>query len=71
MEPWEPRTKLIAGLIYVFGVIGLIDLRLLGAALLFALCFALWSGLAMGQLLKSYSLTPALNFLYIPLPGQK
>ncbi len=68
VKPWEPRTKLAAGLIYVFGVISLSDLRLLVAALLFALCFALWTGLAMGQLFKKLSvLVPFLAVMSLPL----
>ena len=68
VKPWEPRTKLISGLLYVFGVISLSDLRLLGAALIFAICFALWTGLAMGQLLKKLSvLVPFLALMSMPL----
>ncbi len=37
---WNPRTKLISGLIYVFGVISLGDVRLLLAAFVFAVLYA-------------------------------
>ena len=68
VKPWEPRTKLISGLIYVFGVISLSDPGLLGAALIFALCFALWAGLAPLQLLKKLSvLVPFLALMSLPL----
>ncbi len=68
VKPWEPRTKLAAGLVFVFGVISLSDLRLLGAALIFAICFALWTGLALGQLLKKLSvLVPFLALMSLPL----
>ncbi len=68
VKPWEPRTKLISGLLYVFGVISLSDLKLLGMALFFAICFALWAGLAPLQLLKKLSvLVPFLALMSLPL----
>jgi len=68
VTPWEPRTKLAVGLIYVFGVISLSDLRLLGAAFGFAVLFALWTGLTLGQLLKKLSiLIPFLALMSLPL----
>jgi len=68
VKPWEPRTKLVAGLIYVFCVISLGDLRLLGAAFAFAVCFALWTGLTPGQLLKKLAvLVPFLALMSLPL----
>ena len=67
-KPWEPRTKLVAGIFFVFGVIGLSNLWLLGTALVFAVCFALCSGLTPGQLLKKLSvLLPFLALMSVPL----
>ncbi len=65
---WNPRTKLSSGLIYVFGVISLGDLKLLGTAFVFAVIYALWSGLPFLQLLKKLSvLIPFLALMSIPL----
>ncbi len=67
-RPWEPRTKLVAGIIFVFGVISINDLRLLGGALVFAVLFALWTGLAGGQLIKRLLvLVPFLALMSLPL----
>ena len=66
--PWEPRSKLLSGVIFVFGIISLSDLRLLTAAFIFALCFSLWNGLTMGQLLKKLLvLVPFLALMSLPL----
>ncbi len=66
--PWEPRTKLVSGVIFVFGVISLNDLLLLGVALVFATIFALGAGLSLWQLLKKLSvLIPFLALMGIPL----
>jgi len=65
---WNPRTKLISGLIYVFGVISLGDLKLLGTAFVFAVFYALWSGFSFLQLLKKLSvLIPFLALMSLPL----
>lgn len=65
---WNPRTKLIAGLIYVFGVISLGDVGLLVVALVFAAFYALWAGLSGLQLLKKLSvLMPFLALMSLPL----
>jgi cobalt/nickel transport system permease protein len=66
--PWEPRTKLIAGVIFIFGVISLHTPELLVAALIFAIIFALWGGLAPAQLLKKLALlAPFLALMSLPL----
>lgn len=68
VQPWEPRTKLVAGIIFVFGVISLNSLWLLGISLVFATIFALWGGLDAGQLLKKLAvLLPFLALMSIPL----
>ncbi|RQD68611.1 MAG: cobalt ECF transporter T component CbiQ [Tindallia sp. MSAO_Bac2] len=65
---WNPRTKLISGLIYVFGVISLGDVRLLLTALVFAILHAFWSGLSLIQLIKKLSvLIPFLGLMSLPL----
>jgi len=67
-QPWEPRTKLVAGIIFVFGVISINNLWLLGAALVFSVSFAMLAGLGPGQLLKRLSvLLPFLALMSIPL----
>lgn len=67
-KSWEPRTKLIAGFFFVFGVITLNNLWLLSAALIFSASFVLWSGLTLGQLFKRLSvLVPFLALMSLPL----
>ena len=67
-EPPEPRTRLVAGVVFVFGVISLGNTWLLGAALGFAVLFALGGGLTPGQLIKRLSvLVPFLALMSIPL----
>ncbi len=67
-QPWEPRTKLVSGIFFVFGVISVNDLRLLTGALLFAVLFALWAGLAVRQLIKKLLvLVPFLALMSLPL----
>ena len=66
--PWEPRTKLVSGLFYIFGVITLQDPRLVAAAFCFALFFALWGRLTPLQLIrKLLLLAPFLTMMSIPL----
>jgi cobalt/nickel transport system permease protein len=66
--PWEPRTKLIAGLIYIFGVISLGDIRLLAGALIFALIFAVIGGLTSSQLANKFLLLmPFMILMSLPL----
>ena len=66
--PWEPRTKLIAGLIFILGVVSLQSPLLLTAAFIFALCFALIGGLALSQLLRRLALLlPLLALMSLPL----
>lgn len=67
-QPWEPRTKLISGILFVFGVISLGNFWILLAALIFAMSFAVLNGLAPMQLLKKLSvLIPFLALMSIPL----
>ncbi|ACB86034.1 cobalt ECF transporter T component CbiQ [Natranaerobius thermophilus JW/NM-WN-LF] len=67
-HPWEPRTKLVAGVIFVFGTISLDNISLLSAALLFSVVFALCSGLNLRLLIKKLSiLIPFLALMNIPL----
>lgn len=64
----EPRSKLVTGIVFVFGVISLGTPWLLGAAFVFAAGFALRGGLAVGQLLKKLALiAPFLALMGIPL----
>ncbi len=66
--PWEPRTKLVSGLIYIFGVITLQDPLLVASAFGFALLFAFWGGLTALQLSKKLMLlVPLLTLMTIPL----
>lgn len=67
-KPWEPRTKIVAGILFVFGVITLNNTWLLAAALIFSAFFTLWGGLSAGQLLKKLSaLLPFLALMSVPL----
>jgi len=66
--PWEPRTKLVSGLVYIFGVITLQDPRLVAAAFCFALIFALRGRLTPLQLIRRLLLlAPFLIMMSIPL----
>jgi cobalt/nickel transport system permease protein len=68
VQPWEPRTKLVAGLFFLFGVISLNDLRLLAGALAFSILFSLWAGLGISQLVRKLSvLIPFLLLMSLPL----
>ncbi|SFH84483.1 cobalt/nickel transport system permease protein [Tindallia magadiensis] len=65
---WNPRTKLISGLIYVFGVISLSEVTFLGVAFIFAILYAGWGGLSLGQLMKKLAvLIPFLGLMSLPL----
>ncbi len=67
-RPWEPRTKLVAGVIFVFGVISINNLWLLAAALVFAASFAFIAGLPPVMLLKRLTLiAPFLALMALPL----
>lgn len=67
-QPWEPRTKLISGILFVFGVISLGNLWILFTALVFAMGFAVLNGLTPMQLFKKLSvLIPFLALMSIPL----
>jgi len=67
-RPLEPRSKLVAGIIFVFGVISLGTPWLLLVAFAFALLFAVQGGLKAGQLLKKLALLlPFLALMSIPL----
>ena len=66
--PWEPRTKLLSGLLCIFVVISLQTPVLLAGALAFAVIFALLGGLAPAQLLKRLAmLLPFLALMSLPL----
>jgi len=68
LQPWEPRTKLVSGIIFVFGVISLNNIWLLVAALMFSVIFALGAGLLPGELLKKVLvIIPLLGLMSIPL----
>lgn len=67
-KPWEPRTKLVCGIIFVFGVISIGDIYLLTAALSFAIVFALLAGLGMIDLVKKLALLiPFLLLMSLPI----
>ena len=67
-QPWEPRTKLVCGIIFVFGVISIGDIYLLTAALSFALVFALLAGLGLIGLVKKLALlVPFLLLMSLPI----
>jgi len=67
-RPLEPRSKLVAGIIFVFGVISLGTPWLLVAAFIFAAGFALRGGFTVGQLFKKLALIfPFLALMGIPL----
>lgn len=67
-KPWEPRTKLVCGILFVFGVISIGDTYLLAAALSFALVFALLAGLGLVDLVKKLALLiPFLLLMSLPI----
>ncbi len=67
-KPLEPRSKLLSGIIFVFGVISIGEPWLLVAAFIFAAGFALRGGFMVGQLFKKLALIfPFLALMGIPL----
>ncbi len=67
-RPLEPRSKLVTGIIFVFGVISIGEPLLLVAAFSFAVIFAVQGGFTVGQLFKKLSLiVPFLALMGIPL----
>lgn len=67
-SPLEPRSKLLSGVIFVFGVISINNAWLLAVTLVFAVVFALWGGFSLRQLINRLSvLVPFLALMSIPL----
>ncbi len=67
-KPWEPRTRLVCGLLSIFGVISIGDVYLLAAALSFAMVFALLAGLELVDLIKKLALlVPFLLLMSLPI----
>ncbi len=65
---WEPRSRLVSGALFIFGVISLGQVTLLTAVFIFTLLFSLCSGLNYRQLQKKLLLLlPFLLLMTVPI----